>query len=159
MKFHHLAAAAALALSASLSHAVTPTLGAGSQNVKLAINVALSPTTPVEIDFDILGGPFSLLLTVAGPHATITSFDLHDAFNDQLIPFALKDTSQANIWSLTVNSGTGSYYASILGTGTATLKATVGPALAPVPEPETYGLALAGLIVAGVALRQRKVAA
>lgn len=167
MKIHQLATALALTLSAALASAV-PHIGAGSRGVTLATGLTLSanPLAPTSFDFDIDGGPFSLLLTLSGRNAHISSFDLFDVSTHHAIGYSLKDTSHSNIWSVTFNSlagvsspTTGAYRVNILGTGTANLKATIGPALIPVPEPETSGLALAGLIVAGIVLRQRKHAA
>lgn len=165
MKFHQIAAAATLALSAAFAHAAAavPVLDMPADNVVLVTGVTLSETTAYEFDFDIHGGSFSLFLTAdsMGAGAKITSFDIYDAANDASpLAYSLKDTFIPNVWSITVdNAGAGSYYASLKGVGTGSLVISLDAALAPVPEPETYGLALAGLLVAGVALRKRQSAA
>jgi hypothetical protein len=67
-----------------------------------------------------------------------------------------------DVWSLSSdNLAAGSYYVLVAGNLVSDTSASFGGAvmLAPVPEPETYGMMLAGLGVLGFLARRRKAAA
>jgi hypothetical protein len=66
-----------------------------------------------------------------------------------------------DVWTLTSNSlAAGDYYVQVNGSLVSNTSAAFGGAvmLAPVPEPETYGMMLAGLGVLGFLARRRKAA-
>lgn len=68
-------------------------------------------------------------------------------------------TGRLDEWTLTSDGlAAGSYYVQVTGSvlSNAAGKYSASVALAPVPEPETYGMMLAGLGLLGVAARRRK---
>ena len=72
------------------------------------------------------------------------------------------NTGTMDVWSLSSNNlAAGSYYVLVSGNLVSDTSASFGGAvmLAPVPEPETYGMMLAGLGVLGFLARRRKQAA
>jgi hypothetical protein len=71
-------------------------------------------------------------------------------------------SGQVDVWTLSSdNLASGNYYVLVSGNLVSDTSASFGGAvmLAPVPEPETYGMMLAGLGVLGLLARRRKAAA
>ena len=108
---------------------------------------AITPTsTQLKASYELtfqqaVAGPFALILGPASTDGTITSplfyrFDNGVSAGDTL-SIGMRKTSAINV--------TGLSYAAVVGVAT------------PVPEPQTYALALAGLGVAGWAARRRRV--
>ena len=70
-------------------------------------------------------------------------------------------TGVRDIWTISADTlATGSYYLQVSGTLASTGTGAFGGAAAlnPVPEPETYGMMLAGLGVVGLLARRRRAA-
>ncbi|MDN4056431.1 FxDxF family PEP-CTERM protein [Massilia sp. YIM B02763] len=93
----------------------------------------------------------------------ITGLSLYSAAGDTLIAEGTMGSSGAiDVW--TVSSGSlaaGDYYLAVSGNLVSADAASFGGAVslaAPVPEPETYGMMLAGLGVVGFLARRRKAA-
>lgn len=93
----------------------------------------------------------------------ITGLSLYSVAGDTLIAEGVQGSSGAiDVW--TVSSGSlaaGDYYLAVSGNLVSADAASFGGAVslaAPVPEPETYGMMLAGLGVVGFLARRRKAA-
>ena len=88
----------------------------------------------------------------------ITGFSLFNS-TGQLLGGTMLSTGATDSWSLNYNDlAAGSYYLQVQGSlvSNAAGKYYANIALAPVPEPETYAMMLAGLGMLGFAARRRK---
>ena len=89
----------------------------------------------------------------------ITGFALYDSGNTLVSNGTMLDSGSIDLWSLSANNlAQGSYYVQVSGTLVSMTSGSFGANLnvAPVPEPETYGMMLAGLGVLGFLARRRK---
>ena len=116
--------------------------------------------------FNVTGVPHNLDAIVSSVSRTastgmdITAFGL---FTDagSLISAGSGTSGAQDVWTVTAdNLAEGSYYLMVSGTMLSDTSASFGGAvmLNPVPEPETYGMLLAGLGVVGMLARRRKAA-
>ena len=160
MKLRQIAFASALTLVATLAQAYPRTDPA--EGTILFSDVVLSEATPADLPFQVsLDAHATTFALSTGWFDHISSFEVYStshlgtplvkSMQDDGIPFQ---------WLVSYNAlSADRYVARITGTGTATVEIQLGASLAPVPEPEAAGLALAGLLVAGAALRSRKASA
>lgn len=89
----------------------------------------------------------------------ITGFDLFGAGGGLVAAGEQLGTGSIDLWSLSANGlAEGNYYVQVSGTLVSTGSGSFGANLnlAPVPEPETYGMMLAGLGILGMLSRRRK---
>jgi hypothetical protein len=96
----------------------------------------------------------------------ITGLSLYNASGDSLITAGTRidtGTGAIDVWTLSSdNLAAGNYYLAVSGNLVSDGAGSFGGAVsmaAPVPEPETYGMMLAGLGVVGFLARRRKAAA
>ncbi|MFC0254059.1 FxDxF family PEP-CTERM protein [Massilia consociata] len=114
------------------------------------------------IDGDIGMNLNAIISSISGSADTgldITGLALYGE-NDTLIASGTSQMSGAmDVWSISANNlAAGDYYLRVSGNLVSDAGASFGGAvmLAPVPEPETYGMMLAGLGVLGFLARRRK---
>ncbi len=116
--------------------------------------------------FNVTGVPHNLDAIVSSISRTattgldITAFGL---FSDggSLISTGSGSSGAQDVWTVSANNlAEGSYYLMVSGTMLSDTSGSFGGAvmLNPVPEPETYGMLLAGLGVVGLLARRRKAA-
>ncbi len=116
--------------------------------------------------FNVTGVPHNLDAIVSSVSRTaatgldITAFGL---FSDggSLISTGSGTSGAQDVWTVSANNlAEGSYYLMVSGTMLSDTSGSFGGAvmLNPVPEPETYGMLLAGLGVVGILARRRKAA-
>ena len=89
----------------------------------------------------------------------ITGFALYDSANTLVSNGTMLGSGSIDLWSLSANNlAQGSYYVKVSGTLVSTTSGSFGANLnvMPVPEPESYGMMLAGLGVLGFLARRRK---
>lgn len=92
----------------------------------------------------------------------ITAFDLFAQGGSLIESGSMVETGVRDVWTLSAdNLTTGSYYLQVSGSMVSDTSASFGGAvmLNPVPEPETYGMMLAGLGLVGFLARRRSRAA
>ncbi len=91
----------------------------------------------------------------------ITGFALYDS-NDALVADGMQEqTGRTDLWSLSVASlAAGSYYVRVSGSLVSNRSGSYGANvnLIAIPEPETYGMMIAGLGILGLLSRRRKAA-
>lgn len=116
----------------------------------------LGASAPVTIDFQ--GDPD------AGTTYNSVEFWLRDSSFNNLAYWSGFDTSYFSSFTYTGLNSVEDYYVTVYGwpdpmstgTGNYTMTLSTAPSIAPVPEPETYALMLAGLGLLGIAGRRRK---
>lgn len=89
----------------------------------------------------------------------ITGFALYDSMNTLVTNGIMMAEGAIDLWQLTTNNlVAGDYYVQVSGRLVSDTSAAFGAniTLAPVPEPETYGMMLAGLGVLGFLSRRRR---
>lgn len=118
-----------------------------------------------QFTFNILGDNHSLDAIVSSISRTadtgldITGLGLYTSTGTLLTSGNMGSSGTQDIWTLSVDSlATGSYYLQVSGTMMSNTAGSFGGSvmLNPVPEPETYGMMLAGLGVVGMLARRRK---
>ena len=118
-----------------------------------------------QFTFNILGDNHSLDAIVSSISRTadtgldITGMSLYSSTGNLLTSGNMGSTGAQDIWTLSVDSlAIGSYYLQVSGTMMSNTAGSFGGSvmLNPVPEPETYGMMLAGLGVVGMLARRRK---
>ena len=106
------------------------------------------------------GGFFADLVSISGTARNgldITGFSLFDD-SGEILAGTMLQNGRIDSWSLSADTlAAGSYYVQVQGTvlSQAAGKYYANVALAPVPEPETYAMMLAGLGLLGVTARRR----
>lgn len=90
----------------------------------------------------------------------INGFSLFDSNGTQLLSGLQESSGNLDLWTFNYgNLAAGTYWVqvngNVLGNGRADYNGGVGLALAPVPEPETYAMMLAGLGLLGFAARRK----
>ena len=107
-------------------------------------------------DFDAI---VASITQTAATGLDITGVSLYSGAGDLITAGTLGSSGAMDIWTLSADSlALGNYYLQVSGTMVSNTGASFGGSvmLAPVPEPETYGMLLAGLgITAWVARRRR----
>jgi len=91
----------------------------------------------------------------------ITGFALFTSTGSLIADGEQENTGKIDLWSLSVESlAAGSYYVQVSGNLVSKDSGSYGANLnlAPVPEPETYGMIIAGLGILGFLARRRKAA-
>lgn len=168
-------AAAAFGTSAQAADVSSPVQGVaiweGGENFFgsswLALNSDAGDTFTNRFVFSITGAPSDLSAFVGStnPLATsgldISNLSLYSGAGDLLTTGTATSTGAFDLWQLSAAAlATGNYYLQVSGTVVGnTGGAFAGSvALNPVPEPETYGMMLAGLGVLGFLARRRKAA-
>jgi hypothetical protein len=89
----------------------------------------------------------------------ITGFALYDSANTLVSNGTMLGSGSIDLWSLSANNlAQGNYYVQVSGSLVSATSGSFGANLnvTPVPEPETYGMMLAGLGVLGFLARRRK---
>lgn len=91
----------------------------------------------------------------------INGFSLFDNNGTQLLTGTQESSGNLDLWTFNYNNlAAGTYWVqvtgNVLGNGRADYNGGVGLALAPVPEPETYAMMLAGLGMLGFAARRKQ---
>ncbi|WP_229421646.1 FxDxF family PEP-CTERM protein [Massilia aquatica] len=128
-----------------------------NQNNTFADKFRFSVTT-VDHDFDAI---VSSITRNASTGLDITGLNLFSNTGSLITAGTRESTGAVDIWSLRAdNLDVGSYYLQVSGKMVSGTGGSFGGTvmLAPVPEPETYGMMLAGLGVLGFLARRRKAA-
>jgi len=107
----------------------------------------------------------AIISSISGSATTglaITGLSLYNSTGTLLSSGTSLSSGAVDVWTITgSNLAAGNYYLQVSGNLVGTTSAAFGGALAmaaPVPEPETYGMMLAGLGVLGFLARRRKAA-
>ncbi|MCY0910550.1 FxDxF family PEP-CTERM protein [Massilia antarctica] len=114
--------------------------------------------TRVPHDFDAIVTSFTRNATTG---MDITNMSLFSGAGTLITTGLQESTGATDVWSLRADSlGLGNYYLQVSGKMVSGTAGSFGGTvmLAPVPEPETYGMMLAGLGVVGFLARRRKAA-
>jgi hypothetical protein len=114
--------------------------------------------TTVPQDFDAIVTSFT---RTAATGLDITGLSLFSNSGALITAGTRESTGAMDIWNLRADSlGLGSYYLQVSGKMVSSTSGSFAGTvvLAPVPEPETYGMMLAGLGVVGFLARRRKAA-
>jgi hypothetical protein len=171
--------AALVVASASFasSAAMAATVGNSPQALKLIDNSAFfgdtfdmnnaGNTFGDDFTFSVgtAGNPLNLDAIVSSISRTadtgldITGMALYGANNTLLSSGKMVSSGTMDVWTLSgANLGAGDYYIKVSGNLVGSTAASFGGAvmLAPVPEPETYGMLLGGLGLLGFLARRRK---
>lgn len=115
--------------------------------------------------FSVTGVPTNLDAIVSSISRTastgldITGLSLYGSGGTLISAGAMMSTGPIDVWTLTSNNlAVGNYYVQVNGTLVSATSGSFGGAimLAPVPEPETYGMMLAGLGLVGFLARRRQ---
>ncbi|HZV67520.1 MAG TPA: FxDxF family PEP-CTERM protein [Telluria sp.] len=116
---------------------------------------AVTGTAPTNLDAIV-----SSISRSADTGLDITGLSLFNAGGTLVSSGASLQSGTIDVWTLKSDSlAAGNYYVQVSGTMAGTTSGAFGGAimLAPVPEPETYGMMLAGLGLVGFLARRRKV--
>jgi hypothetical protein len=111
-------------------------------------------TTPVNLDAII-----SSISRTAATGLDITGLGLYSSAGTLVRAGSMASTGVQDIWTLSANNlASGNYYLQVSGSLVSNTSGAFGGSvmLNPVPEPETYGMVLAGLGVVGMLARRRK---
>ena len=114
--------------------------------------------TGVPANLDAIVGSISDLPTMG---MDITGLSLYSSGGDLITSGSSMSSGTIDVWTISADAlATGSYYLQVNGTMVSNTGASFGGSvmLNPVPEPETYGMMLAGLGVLGFLARRRKAA-
>lgn len=111
-------------------------------------------TLPTSIDAIV-----SSISRTASTGLDITGLSLYKAGGTMVTNGMMGSTGATDVWTLSASSlAAGSYYLQVSGSLVSNTSGAFGGSvmLNPVPEPETYGMMLAGLGVVGLLARRRK---
>lgn len=117
--------------------------------------------------FSVSGDPANLRALVgsttayAGGGLDIDSFSVYSSGGSLISNGTASSTGDLDFWTLSADAlAVGNYYLQVNGNFVGSTGGAIGGtlALAPVPEPETYGMMIAGLGVLGFLARRRKAA-
>jgi hypothetical protein len=179
MKIAKSLAAAAVFAAASLgsSAALADDISSGPQGLALLHNTAFfgdsfamnnnGNTFSDQFVFSITGQPANLDAIVASVADAanlgldITALSLYGSGGDLIANGSSSMTGAVDVWTISADAlATGNYYLQVSGTLVSNAGASFGGSVAlnPVPEPETYGMMIAGLGVLGFLARRRKAA-
>jgi hypothetical protein len=115
--------------------------------------------------FSVAGEPHyldAIISSIAGSAATgldITGLGLYTSVGALVTAGTMSSTGVMDVWSISSDGlAVGDYYLQVSGSLVSNTSGSFGGAimLVPVPEPETYGMLLAGLGVLGFLARRRK---
>ena len=112
-------------------------------------------TKPTSLDAIV-----SSISRTASTGLDITGLSLYTSGGSLLTSGVMSSSGARDIWTLSADSlAAGSYYLQVSGSLVSNTSGSFGGSimLNPVPEPETYGMMLAGLGVVGLLARRRKV--
>ena len=115
---------------------------------------SVTGTTPTNLDAIV-----SSISRTASVGLDITGLSLYTSGGTLVSSGASMSTGAIDVWTLKSDSlAAGNYYVRVNGTMVSTTSGSFGGAimLAPVPEPETYGMMLAGLGLVGFLARRRR---
>ena len=118
--------------------------------------LSITGTVPQSLDAIV-----SSISRTASTGLDITGLGLYSSGGSLITAGTMSSTGARDIWTLSANSlAAGSYYLQVSGSLVSDTSGSFGGSvmLNPVPEPETYGLMLAGLGVVGMLVRRRKAA-
>ena len=116
-------------------------------------------------NFSVTGAPanfdaiVSSISRAASTGLDITGLSLYSSTNTLISTGTSLQSGAIDVWTLTSdNLAAGDYYVQVSGTMVSQTSGSFGGAvsLAPVPEPETYGMMLGGLGILGFLARRRK---
>ena len=131
------------------------TFAADQQSDTFADHFTFTITDPVPQTFD------AIVSSISSENDTgldITGLGLYDSSNALISSGVALNGGRIDVWTLSnQNLPTGSYYLQVEGEMVSATGASFGGAvmLAPVPEPETYGMMLGGLGLLGFLARRR----
>jgi hypothetical protein len=131
------------------------TFAMNNQGQTFADRFTFSITDPVPQTFDAI---VSSISRTQDTGLDITGLALYDSTNALLTSGTSMSGGRIDVWTLSnTNLPTGEYYLQVSGNMVGTAGASFGGAvmLAPVPEPETYGMMLGGLGLLGFLARRR----
>jgi hypothetical protein len=131
------------------------TFAMNNMDQTFADRFTFSITDPVPQTFDAI---VSSIGRTAGTGLDITGLALYDSSNALLTSGTSMSGGRIDVWTLSnTNLPTGDYYLQVRGNMVSNGGASFGGAvmLAPVPEPETYGMMLGGLGLLGFLARRR----
>lgn len=136
------------------------TLAAGNSGASFDDHFTFTVEGTTGWNFDAV---VSSISRTASTGLDITGLSLYSVAGDTLVASGMQMSSGAiDVWTVSTNSlAAGDYYLAVSGNLVSADAASFGGAVAlaaPVPEPETYGMMLAGLGVVGFLARRRKAA-
>lgn len=136
------------------------TLAAGNSGASFDDHFTFTVDGTTGWNFDAV---VSSISRTASTGLDITGLSLYSVAGDALVASGMQMSSGAiDVWTVSTNSlAAGDYYLAVSGNLVSADAASFGGAVAlaaPVPEPETYGMMLAGLGVVGFLARRRKAA-
>lgn len=151
MIVRQIVAAAALALSAVAAHAAPFTIGQGSAD---------SLTGLFSVNYDLTApGSFSLNALAEEADDTITSFQVFDGSTEIFADVTNSNSTAYALSFYSLSAGTYTFKVQAAPSAYVVITGSVGPEYTvpstPVPEPESYALAIAGLGVLGMMARRR----
>ena len=157
---------APLVLAADISHAPVPLIlldGTTDYGASFAAG-NMGNTFADKFTFSTVGVNFvdSLVSSISRTAVVgldITGFALYNSSNTLVSNGTMLGAGSIDLWSLSANNlAQGSYYVKVSGTLVSNTSGSFGANInvTPVPEPESYGMMLAGLGVLGLLARRRK---
>jgi hypothetical protein len=134
------------------------TFAADNSGSTFADRFTFSVSDPVPQTFDAI---VSSISRTADTGLDVTALALYDSANTLITSGSMANGGRIDVWTLSNTAGlsAGDYYVQVSGTMVSNTAGSFGGAvmLAPVPEPETYGMLLGGLGILAFLARRSKV--
>ncbi len=158
-----MALVAAAALASSSSFAITSsTFGGQHDTFETASGTYFAPTDFVDVFSFTLADAANMVSSItSATRVTFGEYSLFSVGADTIAGNA-DDAKLGGFWALgsaampSVALGAGAYYYKVSGKIATNGTYSLGSALTPVPEPETYAMMLAGLVAVGFLARRRR---